>query len=61
MFFISLTKYISMVTTIICVFLWIPDILKENVFVVWICSKSYFLAIAGMLLTRKVDENYPNF
>jgi hypothetical protein len=34
MFFISLTKYISMVTTIICVFLWIPDILKENVFVV---------------------------
>jgi hypothetical protein len=27
--FISLTKYISVVTTIICVFLWISDILKE--------------------------------
>jgi hypothetical protein len=26
---ISLTKYISLVTTIICVFLWIPDVLKE--------------------------------
>jgi hypothetical protein len=39
-----LSKYISMVTTIICVFLWRPDILKELCNVLYeSVLKSYFL------------------
>ena len=48
-----------MVTTIICVFLWIPDILKELRNVLY--EAVFFLAVADMLLSRKVDKTILSF
>ena len=51
-FIIPLTKYIQMVTTIICVFMWIPEILKEprNVLYKFVL-KAYFFINHPMSLT----------
>ena len=55
--FLNISKYISMVTTIICVFLWIPDILKELRNVLY--ESVLKTVFSGLLLTRKVDKNNP--
>ena len=50
---ISLTEYISMVTTITCVFLWIPDILKDLRNVLYESVVQLFSRGRGFVVYRK--------
>ena len=57
-FLISLTKYISMVITIICVFLWIPNILKElcNVLYESVLKACFFINIVYFKASYVLDH-----